>query len=579
MTEPRTPPRRETGAILFLDEERATEILDLLSPHSRPLRSLRNRLEHIRAGHDTVWVLHTLFRYGDPEFDPREAGMGRDHEVPVDRLLLLRGSADTWDDAELLLALVYRREHRVGRRVVPPHVERVMVGEPARLVGAQGFLLEVEQQLFCPMLRASPWVNRAFPYRPQEPGLVTCVESCLWMAFSYLHRHAAQRRVSMAEVLAARPEHRVARGRQFQEVSAIISHAGYRPWFAVLDRRGHGDNATPATPELRDLPGEASLLTQTGFVEAMHACLDSQFPVILVLNRLPRLDDANGHPVGIDHTAPPALHSVVVVGHTVYASERRRSSDGQREASHIALRYRTTTEYLHEFIVHDDDVGPYMRLEVDGQGCADFKDPSSLYLESIAKSAHSMFVLMPQEVRMQPDQVMSMASDFLYSSQFAVIHQKYVEEQRGREGGRLAGWHFQSFDEYVQAHAERGLVLSFYLDSSARLRRHVREAFDAGAFDQATLDVYLGEPLPPFVWVVEITTLARAERDGAAAQRLGELVFDATVQPRDPPDDALIFARLPGLIARNDGELHLHFSSALDHENWLLRNFAPQPSA
>lgn len=107
----------------------------------------------------------------------------------------------------------------------------------------------------------------------------------------------------------------------------------------------------------------------------------------------------------------------------------------------------------------------------------------------------------------------------------------------------------------------------------------MREAFDAGAFDQATLDVYLGEPLPPFVWVVEITTLARAERDGAAAQRLGELVFDATVQPRDPPDDALIFARLPGLIARNDGELHLHFSSALDHENWLLRNFAPQPSA
>lgn len=229
------------------------------------------------------------------------------------------------------------------------------------------------------------------------------------------------------------------------------------------------------------------------------------------------------------------------------------------------------TEYLEEFIVYDDDVGPCMRLMVDGQGARDFLDPTFLDREGIAGNAHSLVVPLPLEIRVTADQVMTMASDFLYDRDWGRVVRQRIDDAVAEQNSALREvWPL--VEEFRKAQDEKSLVLSFYLDSSSRLRGNVVRTGTSGALSEDDFTEFLAEPLPRYVWVVEISTRDRARDGGGQTSILGELIFDASVSPKDIAG-ALIIARLPGVLIRNQGEVSMCTSRSDSHPHWLVRSF------
>lgn len=555
----------EEASFRVLTEHEANQLLHRLAPYSRPLRSLLNRLSYFeRDGATLVWAWQTLYRVGNPGFDS-DPSLSLDHpNVPADRLILGRGDV-ACSDFELLATLVVRREHYRGRLIFPPQVERVVIGAPQELVRGNAYMMGVPLVQFVPWIRSMPWRFPTFPYRGQEPSELTCIDSCLWMSFDYLHRQIGHRQVpisALREPDSASGTH-LAVGRPLDEVRQLIADAGYRPMIAWVDRRDEGD----LVDELP--PSQATKLSPAAFVEVLHAYVDSQLPVILILKRKPRLNDDNGSPVAIVEDGPPSLHSLVVVGHTFYLKSKRDVSSS-RHKMEKQLGFTTTTDFLDEFIVHDDDIGPYMRLPVGGQGFKDFGDPDHLYCESIEKNACAMFVPLPPDVRVTAEQVMAMTSVLLRDRGSTELMDGFVDRYAAEEDRPLEPV-MDLVGDYRAARDSGDLVLSFYLDRSSRFRRNLVQVDAGGYLLEQDRAQFLAEPLPRYVWVVEVSTSVRRSQ-GGDAMVLGELVFDASVSAPGV-EASLIIGRIPGVLLRNSGQVRLRPSLSRTHSHWLIRNF------
>lgn len=546
---------------------------------SRPFKSIWARLERYRKrrGVRFIWYLQGGYVSSEPVEHGSGPRPGARH-----RLILFE---DRPEDLRIIVVLEVRPSHQRGRRLVPAGLDRVLVGAPEALLppGVSAYVLGAPQTIALPWLVSRRLTLWAFPYRQQQGYETLCVHSCLWMAFEFQHAHMGHRRVGLGEIRTTRPNPTLLppTGLDARDIQEIIRGAGFTPLEYRVDRssedktdsspgQGAGALSSLIGPTRSDLLSQRRAFKPVAFLEILHSYLDSQLPVVLVYERFGRVTDSTGSVIKVDKTSP-THHAVVVVGHTAY----QHQVTGQDESStnfYQRLGIYTTTAYVDRFVVHDDAVGPHMLMSAMGSGSHPLDDTDHLYEESVESNALAMFVPLPPGIHVPVERILPQVSHLLADETWRAHHARVVA--RALDNPKLPLPQVKAVSklkqEYDRALDANELVLSVYLDRSARLKANVKDTPSMHVADQRA---FLDEPMPRYVYVVELSTRSRMEGPTDREDTvIGELLFDPTV-PIEERESSLILARLPGGLVTNQQRLVWVPSLSQDRVQWLRSNF------
>jgi hypothetical protein len=284
------------------------------------------------------------------------------------------------------------------------------------------------------------------------------------------------------------------------------------------------------------IPG-AQRISIARMMDLIHIAADSHLPAILTLRP----------------THHQEAHAVVVVGHTTIA-------DPSKVVGRRGLMYRrdlpggfSSTPYVKDFLVHDDAIGPFLRLPQAPGDRFNGPKPRPLFpLDGIAYSmlwdrdaqtdVESVIIPMPAGVRFDPLNAHSVASAFVKA--FANTEYKEIGRDRNLMPSTMAA--MSAFD------ANR-LVYSCYLDHGGRLRAARRKVTRSGCIQEWAI---MGRiTLPKYVYVVNIMLHESVAQFGTLASKtVGYVVIDATTVPS--AKDVIVIARIGEYIyCADDGQL------------------------
>jgi hypothetical protein len=224
--------------------------------------------------------------------------------------------------------------------------------------------MRAEFKAFLPWRKPAPYSLTCLPYRAQRANMSDCMEVCLHMLVDFAHVHLDSRRLpdSFIDNLKSNSSNRPLAGLSAHQVRRVISSLGLTPVQYIASNASQGPRAGLSVESLdasREVRPEA-------LVEMLHAYVDSQLPVILVLDRHERTKHEDGRVADVRGDGRVERHAVLAVGHKVRGGA---TTVPEHDPIHDQLRFHTTTDYVAEFIVHDGDVGPYKVLDTSGPGC------------------------------------------------------------------------------------------------------------------------------------------------------------------------------------------------------------------
>jgi hypothetical protein len=163
---------------------------------------------------------------------------------------------------------------------------------------------------------------RGMPFIQQDRAVSVCAEADLWMAAKYMHAEGKARRFLPSEMV--------------KFATSTFSMGSPREGL-LIEQMHHALTLMDLNPEL--IPPRSA----EDALRIIYSYVESEIPVIVSVAGMPG-------------------HVFTVVGHT-YAQEPK---DIIKPADSMAA-------YVDSFIVHDDDRGPYLELNVHG-----FKDPQGV---------------------------------------------------------------------------------------------------------------------------------------------------------------------------------------------------------
>ena len=486
------------------------------------------------------------------------------------------------EDQKPLASIVLNyRKTMYGDR--PINVGRTLLFNPNLLLpeANRAHLLKTRYRSFLPYKGGGLLSCNTFPFAEQDSERHRCIDVSLWCALDYMSRYVGTPRIpiGMLRPTELREQNHLGPvpGLWPDEVVRIIAAAGLAPAYYFLEPPTEGaklsdnknDNAMsvphiPTDFRLRFSNNRAQYLKFLPFLETLHSYLDSQLPVVLVLGRFQRDEQVNSktnqkQPVLISEALKP--HSVCLIGHTSHVDGLSSDKMDRNELGKYIdeLGFVTTTMYIDDFIVHDDDIGPYMLLSKQSLRYRSLSNPWSIsrnWFESIEDSVIGMFVALPPEVRMAAVEARNIVQSALTGPYWKEIFDKYWEEVDGNmvddnEIKSLIKTFRQARDADVQqqgksvnvvsAHNNR-LVVSIFLEHSSRLKHNVLTHWDE--YSENSRKAYLDHTFPKYLWVAEISTIDHMSKSVDNKRILGEILIDST-QSRN--DWSLISIRLPGL--------------------------------
>lgn len=252
--------------------------------------------------------------------------------------------------------------------------------------------------------------------------------------------------------------------------------------------------------------------TKEELCEILHVATDSYLPAVAILT--PR----HG-----------SRHVVTVVGHT--ATRAPRPIPTTRRKSVLA-GFTTTTHWVKDLLIHDDSVGPYLRIPLrksDVYKNGETPRYDAVWNMSVESNLRAVFVTYPPGVILDGLDAINLASAFCIKS-LEVMGQ--------------AGEHGELFNELVRADNEDELVFSTYLDLTNRFRERMLTS-EGGSIEDAEL--LIETPLPEHVYVVSISTKQRIGGEGSfEATCLGYVVVDPTAHSSS--EEAVMLARLGNVV-------------------------------
>lgn len=380
---------------------------------------------------------------------------------------------------------------------------------------------------------------KAVQYSQQDTLGSRCAQVALGMMSSFLHKLLDIKELSPAEVrlvgTGSKNHFFPASGLTRRDSMRVVRAMGATPVFYSAEPRS---TDSPFRHTSRDF-----------LMELLHIYLDSHLPVMLTMTR---------------DRSTPVGHVLLAVGHSSMA---QRSSIHRR----TCVEFDTSTSHLRDFIVHDDAVGPYLRLPARvGDELPKSRNDSTinydaLWNESFQENVDGILVPLPPGVRLTVDWVLVKLMGLfqtlgpVYQKALAIVNPEAAEEA--------------TVVSLLNALCNKNVICNTYLDLSNRFRQNVASSNLAQTDDI----VYLDEvSLPKFVWVVEFTTKHYFSGPEPYSQFLGFILLDATTSP-DSGEPFLVL-RLPGVFFVTDPRLRDGWASspcpaiAFDHLNH--KNFA-----
>lgn len=267
-------------------------------------------------------------------------------------------------------------------------------------------------------------------------------------------------------------------------------------------------------------------------MDVLHTAIDSQMPAILVLGTRP-VDDPH---------AVVDRHAVVAVGHTAMRLGPPLHQHHQPRGEELV---RTTTDWVKDILVHDDNIGPFLRIpvaaehtyprvEVPEHEDNDAARYDAVWERSLRKHLYSIIVPFPVGVNLCPTYVPAFLRRILNVKNLATMSGHL------RKGKRY-------FSEIQEAASREELVISTYLDLSNRFRVKAIEQLDLHASGSLEAILLTHLSLPKYVYIASVTTLERVKNKGTFdAEILGYIVVDSSATRFS--DDAVLLTRLGELI-------------------------------
>jgi hypothetical protein len=233
----------------------------------------------------------------------------------------------------------------------------------------------------------------------------------------------------------------------------------------------------------------------------LYHYLESEIPVILGFHA----EKNNGHAVTvIGHSFEPDMWKPVVKKH--FHKE-------------TVQNYYCSTDWIQNFIIQDDRLGPYLLL------------PKDLIWEQ-AKENLSIIVPLPKKINMLGEA----AELYAYRMLSDKVILNMINDSKPDGSSKM--WH----DIFRQHLEENKLVLRTYLINSNDFKKSF-------SLPQLT-EIYKNLPMPPKIWLTEIST---PELFCQPRLRIGEVVIDSTASSKSVKwEHAFLSIHVPGLIVTRD---------------------------
>lgn len=230
-------------------------------------------------------------------------------------------------------------------------------------------------------------------------------------------------------------------------------------------------------------------------------------------------------------------HALVVIGHTFDPDEWWPDAEqGYYKLQHSGGCYHCSTTWVCEFIVNDDNFGPYMTIPKD-------------YLRVVASEAHLLVVVpIPKEVNFKGEDAEIYAHASLSDIFFRDAQKTFPLSSNSMKWSKL----------FWRAYDNEKIVLRTLLMKSERIKKDYLE----GDYPSQFKSLIKKTKLPSLVWLTEFSLphLFSQHR-----KLLGQFITDSTTTPLfgEPAD---LIVRLPGqLLVRDQKDMRKNFLWADDY--------------
>jgi hypothetical protein len=234
----------------------------------------------------------------------------------------------------------------------------------------------------------------------------------------------------------------------------------------------------------------------------------------------------SGLPVLVGIPAGNAGHALVVTGHTVSPDTWwPEASKEYYDFSASGLFYHCSTDWLEDFIICDDNFGPYLTVH-------------KAFFNAKSQKDLLVIVALPKQIILKGEDAEIYAYKSISNSLYAET-EKLPKESSSRFWSEHFWQHYRNIRENDPL-KPRNIVLRTFLMKGKELA----QIYLKGDFPDAMKSLIGRTPLPSYVWVTELST------PGLFAQNrkyLGRIVLDPTGNPRICPN-LLLIRHLPGFV-------------------------------
>jgi len=411
---------------------------------------------------------------------------------------------------------------------------------PACGLDRQGTPFYLIQTRYRATVRGKALFTHGMQFEQQSVVVGSCGHAAVAMASGFLHQLLKVPKLTQAAVS---HDHGFGPGDNLTEAqfASAFAKIGLRP-------RCYYSRESYLGP-LEPLATASSPQPACNLVEILHFAADSYLPALVCLadrDREGPKPPAEHDPVADD--GHRERHVMTVAGHTTLGVGQEPAATANKLAG---LDFGSSTEWVREFLVHDDAVGPYLRLPItDPYAKAtrpySLEDYAKVWRRCVVHDVDSVVVPFPREVRMDPTHVPLSVQSLI---RMCLERQPWSSAHGSRDDDGNAA-PTPELDALSAAYA-RGpthIVVNNYLDHASRFRVSMCETLESDAYREragAARERELLESvhLPTHVYVVSVMLRDEVVCQGTLqAEMVGYVVVDATATPNSRHEH--LFVRL-----------------------------------
>ncbi len=375
-------------------------------------------------------------------------------------------------------------KNKLGRTIIQPYIkndnEEFVLSQTSCEVNLHGINLTA----------------KGMPFIQQDTQAGVCASASQWMLVRYAHEKFGFKQYTLPSITAlanrflnvSRP-FPATKGLNICQIVSSLIQMDFAP--IVYDR----------------VPGFSGAKLEE-LKEIVYHYLESELPVILIIN---------------------ASHVCLVIGHDFRPQIKPRKT---------SKCIKKNLDYIHHLIVHDDELGPYLRMPIEDSNVknANFFDTEDLTLFRTSYTT-------PYSFSQNVTSVIVPSFKKIYIE--SVIVENYVQNiLTGQNPLFIQLKQFIKDETFLPSLLENQIIIrTFFIKSNDYKEKVVK----TGALSPQIRQLYLNMKMPRFIWVTEISSPNYLLSPNKYERKIiGEIICDSTTSPDLP--HIFLSIHLPGVL-------------------------------